>query len=313
LRAENPRRFTIREHTVPIPLRSAARRSRFVLPVVAVAMSVAVFGSAASATPTRQGDRHQVGRGETLSHVAERYGVSVDALVSANGLADPNVVYAGTWITIPSAGGGAGPSGATTHTVAAGQNLISIARTYGVSVDALASANGIANPDLVVIGRRLTVPAPGAAAPATGPATSQRWPARLRSNPSRQAWIPVFDTWAAAYGVPADLAKAVTWLESGWQNDVVSSTGALGIGQLMPDTVTFMRLLIGDPNLDPADPFDNIRMSVRYLAWLLQRTGGDAAWALGGYYQGMRSIELRGLYGETIAYINGVQQLRSRF
>jgi LysM repeat protein len=276
-------------------------------------MSVAVFGSSASATPTQDGDRHQVGRGETLSHVAERYGVSVHALVSANGLADPNVVYAGTWITVPAAGGGADPGGARSHTVAAGQNLISIARTYGVSVDALASANGITNPNLVVIGRRLTVPAPGGAAPASGPVTSQRWPARLRSNPSRQAWIPVFDTWAAAYGVPADLAKAVAWLESGFQNGVVSSTGAVGIGQLMPDTVTFMRLMIGDPSLDPADPFDNIRMSVRYLAWLLQKTGGNATWALGGYYQGLRSIELRGLYDETIAYVSGVQQLRARF
>jgi soluble lytic murein transglycosylase-like protein len=195
----------------------------------------------------------------------------------------------------------------------AGQNLISIARTYGVSVDALASANGITNPNLVVIGRRLTIPTARGAGPAAGPNESQRWPARLRSNPSRQAWIPVFDTWAAAYGVPADLAKAVAWLESGWQNGVVSSTGAVGIGQLMPDTVTFMRLLIGAPGLDPADPFDNIRMSVRYLAWLLKATGGDAAWALGGYYQGLRSIETRGLYGETVAYISGVQQLRSRF
>jgi len=277
--------------------------------------SAAPAAPAAPLTPAQSGDRHQVGRGETLSHVAERYGVSVDALASANGLTDPNVVYAGTWLTIPNArSGGAAPAAApSTHTVTAGQNLISIARTYGVSVDALASANGITNPDLVVIGRTLTVPATARAGPVTGPATSERWPSRLRSNPSRQAWIPVLDTWSAAYGVPADLAKAVTWLESGWQNEVVSSTGAVGIGQLMPDTVVFMRLLIGDASLDPADPHDNIRMSVRYLAWLLQKTGGNADWALGGYYQGMRSIELRGLYGETIAYISGVQQLRSRF
>ena len=93
----------------------------------------------------------------------------------------------------------------------------------------------------------------------------------------------------------------------------MSSTGAVGIGQLMPDTVVFMRLLIGVPGLDAANPHDNIRMSVRYIAWLLQATGGDASKAHGGYYQGMRWVESRDLYGETVAYINGVQQLRSRF
>jgi LysM repeat protein len=277
--------------------------------------SVAVFSASASAAPVQDGDRHQVGRGETLSRVAKRYGVSVDALVSANGLVDPNVVYPGTWLRIPATGTGAARSAdaPATHTVVAGQNLISIAGTYGVSVDALARANGITNPNVVVVGRRLTVPTTGRSAPAAEPVTSKNWPARLRSDPGRQAWIPVFDTWAAAYGVPADLAKAVAWLESGWQNGVVSSTGAVGIGQLMPDTVVFIRLLIGAAGLDPADPFDNIRMSVRYLAWLLRQTGGDAAWALGGDYQGLRSIESRGLYGETLAYIRGVQQLRSRF
>jgi LysM repeat protein len=252
-----------------------------------------------------------------LSHVAKRFGVSVDALAAANGLADPDVVYAGTWLTVPAGGGGAAaaPAPARAHLVVAGQNLSTIARTYGVSVDAITSANGIRDPDVVVIGRRLVIPTagPGRSAPAPGPATSERWPTRLRNSPDRQALVPVFDLWSARYGVPADLAKAVTWLESGWQPGVVSSTGAVGVGQLMPDTVTFMRLVIGDPSLDPAVAADNVRMSVRYLAWLLEQTGGDTTKALGGYYQGLRAVETRGLYAETIVYVDGVQQLRSRF
>jgi soluble lytic murein transglycosylase-like protein len=148
-----------------------------------------------------------------------------------------------------------------------GDNLATIAGRFGTSVSAIAKANGIANRHVIVIGRTLTIP---------GDARTANLPARLRASPDRLALRPTFERWAAAYGAPADLLEALCWMESGWQNGVVSSTGAVGIGQLMPDTIAFARASLGE-RLDPANPEHNIRMSAWFLSYLLQQTGGNAA------------------------------------
>lgn len=265
---------------------------------------------AAAAAPA--GTRHTVARGETLSHVARRYGTSVSALAAANGISDPNRVIAGTTLRVPGAGGAptgspSAPAGAS-HTVAAGEHLGAIAARYGVSTLDLARHNGIANPNLVRIGQRLQIPGGSPPAPTPG-----AYPKRILQNPDRAALIPVFDRWASHYGVPNDLLKAMTYLESGWQNHVVSSTGARGIGQLMPATVDFVsRVLIGTP-LDPGVPEHNIRMSARFLKYLLDQNGGDASLALASYYQGLRAVRERGIYPQTHAYVAGVLGFRDRF
>jgi soluble lytic murein transglycosylase-like protein len=183
-----------------------------------------------------------------------------------------------------------------TYVVARGDNLTTIAKRFGTTVPALASANGLDPERILHEGRRLVIPGPAAI------------------RPDRAALVPTFERWAAANGIPADLLMATSWMESGWQNHVVSRTGAVGIGQLMPDTVTFVReILIGVPSLDVRVPEDNIRMSARYLGWLLQRSGGDQTKALAGYYQGFRSVERRGMYAETVAYVRGVQALQQVF
>ncbi len=80
----------------------------------------------------------------------------------------------------------------------------------------------------------------------------------------------------------------------------------------MPDTTTWMReILIREP-LDPYDPNDSIRMSARYLQWLLDRTGGDVRLALGGYYQGLTSVRSRGLLAETERYVVDILSFRDR-
>ena len=212
-------------------------------------------------------------------------------------------------------------SGGGSHTVLPGETLSGIALQHGTTVSALVAANGLSDPDFVRDGTTLTLPSGGSAAVGTAPAGSApaptggastgNLPERLRESPSRQALIPVFDRWANANGVPADLLKAMTWLESGWQNGVVSHTNAVGIGQLMPDTVDFMEDLIG-ADLDPAVPEDNIRMSARYLRWLLGRYG-TAADALAAYYQGPSSVERNGTFDETDTYVANVLALRARF
>ncbi|HYD09810.1 MAG TPA: LysM peptidoglycan-binding domain-containing protein, partial [Acidimicrobiales bacterium] len=187
----------------------------------------------------------------------------------------------------------------------AGETLSGIAARYGTSVAAIVGANRIGNPNHVRIGSRLTIPN---APPATG------LPQRLAASPERRALIPVFQHWARANGIPEDLVMAVCWQESGWQNSVVSSAGAIGIGQLLPSTARHVaRDLIGNPGLDPRNPEDNIRMTARYLRWLLQKTDGDVDAALAGYYQGLGSVAAVGRLSSTDDYLAIVAALRPRF
>ncbi len=208
-------------------------------------------------------------------------------------------------LTAAQAATGSGP-GAATHRVVRGETLSSIARRHGVSVQGLARANRIANVHRIRAGARLVVPRSTAK-------VNRRLPLRLRQQPERLALLPRFDAEARRYGVPADLLKAVTWHESGWQNDKVSSTQALGIGQLMPDTVTFVNQRLLRARLDPRKPEHNIRMSARFLAYLLDRTDGDVPTAVASYYQGLASVSRRGPLPETERYVANVLVLRKNF
>jgi soluble lytic murein transglycosylase-like protein len=194
-----------------------------------------------------------------------------------------------------------------TYVVQRGDSLSSIAAHYGTSVQELARANRIGNRDLIVIGRQLVVPNTAGSGHAPGVL-----PARLRAHPDRLALRPLFEKWAAHYGVPADLIEALAWIESGWQTGVVSRTGAIGVGQLQPATVDFMQLLIG-MRLDPRSANDNIRMSARFLRYLLDRTGNNVPVSLAAYYQGLRSVTTGSMLPDTKQYVAAVQAVRPSF
>ena len=89
---------------------------------------------------------HIVQQGENLFRIALRHGVTVDALVAANSLSNPRLIYVGQRLVIPSAGSSTRPATSSVsgvHIVQRGENLFRIALRYGVTVDALAAANGI--------------------------------------------------------------------------------------------------------------------------------------------------------------------------
>ena len=111
-------------------------------------------GAARAATVT-------VAPGDTLGTIAARSGTSVAALARANGIADPNAIRAGQRLAVPGGGGSATGGGGSTYRVRPGDTLGGIAARHGVSVGALASANHIADPNLVPAGRRLVIPALG--------------------------------------------------------------------------------------------------------------------------------------------------------
>jgi LysM repeat protein len=112
-------------------------------------------------------DTVTVRRGDTLSSIAERHGLSLQALIDANPqLRDPDLIFVGQRIQLPAA--------ERTVTVQRGDTLSGIAARHGVSTAALARANGIQDPDLIFPGDRLRVPgeAPSTTSPSapTAPA-----------------------------------------------------------------------------------------------------------------------------------------------
>ncbi|MCS7038137.1 MAG: LysM peptidoglycan-binding domain-containing protein [Anaerolineae bacterium] len=97
---------------------------------------------------------HVVKRGETLSRIARRYGVSVADIVRVNGIANPNRIFPGQMLCIPEP-----PlTCQAIHVVRRGETLSAIARHYGVRVADIVRANGIRNPNRIFPGQRLCIP-----------------------------------------------------------------------------------------------------------------------------------------------------------
>lgn len=115
---------------------------------------------------------HIVRPGDTLYSIAARYGVSVTAIMQANGIKNPDRIFVGQTLVIPGCTPGPvtpippktpPPSGACTHVVKPGETLFGIARMYGTTVGAIQQANGIADPNRIFAGQTLAIPgcAPG--------------------------------------------------------------------------------------------------------------------------------------------------------
>jgi soluble lytic murein transglycosylase-like protein len=119
---------------------------------------------------------------------------------------------------------------------------------------------------------------------------------------------------ADANGVPAALAEAIAWQESGWNNDEVSSVGAVGVMQIIPTTWRWIdRYLTPTNPLGTASAAENIRAGTLLLRQLLSLTGGNEQLAVAGYYQGLASVRRVGMYPSTQQYVNDVMALAQRF
>ncbi len=116
---------------------------------------------------------HTVQPGETAWDIATQYGVTLEALVAANDLADPNRLEPGQQLVIPEGDDvraeESTPTGSSpetqdageeqrTHTVAAGDTLWDIAVEYDTTVDEIARLNGLDPEGVLTLGQQLLIP-----------------------------------------------------------------------------------------------------------------------------------------------------------
>ena len=281
------------------------------------------------AAPASAGVPHVVGPGETLWSIAASNGFSTRAFAAANGLSEDSQVVLGQTLQIPSiaeaAGALQGSAPASTaapaatgapkpmggYIVRAGDTLTALAARSGVSVQQMAAMNGLDPNGYLIAGSPLKLPT-GAPVPTTSAAPSTVPAASPAPTPGRVSHADIAAV-AARNGVPASLASAIGWQESGFNNAMVSSANARGVMQVMPGTWQWVQQNLAKRQLDPDNPIDNVGAGVLYLGRLLQESGGDPAMAAAGYYQGMASVRRIGMLPETRQYVNNVLALRSRF
>ncbi len=292
------------------------------------------------ATPALAHNSHKVGPGETLSQIAMDAGTSTAVLMAENGLSDPNRIRVGQVLSIPTTHKSSASAGTQSvvpqatpavavasggvYTVVRGDTLGGIAVKLKVRRASLMELNSIADPNRIRVGQVLNIPGSSAvpqvvpqAAPASPPSTAggsyPNMKSRITADAAKSGLIPHFEKWASVNGLAVDYLMAVAWHESGWNNTVVSSKGAVGIGQIMPRTGVWIASdLIGDPSLDSAVAEDNIRMSARYLRYLISYLGSEDL-ALAGYYQGPGAVKAGIRYSSTDHYVASVNANRRFF
>lgn len=188
------------------------------------------------------------------------------------------------------------PAHTVVHVVRPGDNLTALAARYHTTIAALAAENRIDPAKPIVIGERLRIPAV-TTAPSLGP---QRLDVRA-----------MLDTWSARLGVDPHLVRALAWMESGFQTDIVSDAGARGVLQTLPTTRAYVETVLAGRKI-PATVDGDIETGLLYLKHLLAVFNGDEHLALAGWYQGERAVKEHGVYNVSKPFVANVLALRAR-
>lgn len=164
-------------------------------------------------------DTYVIQKGDSLSKIAARHGMSSRDLAAINKITDPNKIRVGQKLILPPGSGVMStpapvpsassaprvstPSGAV-HVVQKGDSLSKIARQYGISAKDLAALNGISDPNRIRIGQKLNLPGANSAPvpPAPAPAPAPRRPEPRSPAPAPAPVVP------ESFSAPAPAAPA---------------------------------------------------------------------------------------------------------
>ncbi len=148
--------------------------------------------------PSTPAQEHTVAPGESLSAIAQAYGVNTADLMAANGVTDANAIYSGQRLLIPSQplGGGAvlqqiGPadSGYFFYTVQPGDTLSAIAKQFDSTMEALRTYNGLPDNETVYTGLELKIPFGPPALPLNLPPVPMSGTRFVVSLSRQQCWV----------------------------------------------------------------------------------------------------------------------------
>lgn len=146
--------------------------------VAPVAVAPAPVAAAPSGT-------YKIVAGDTINRIAAKFKIPAASLLAANGLGATSIIYAGRTLTVPGQSTAASVSQApiaavapvaavtpapaqanSPHIIKSGETIGSISRAYGVSVQAILSANGLGWSSIIYSGRSLVIPSVAVSTPA---------------------------------------------------------------------------------------------------------------------------------------------------
>ncbi|TDX02694.1 LysM peptidoglycan-binding domain-containing protein [Kribbella sp. VKM Ac-2566] len=273
---------------------------------------------------------YKVKEGDTLSHIAGRYGTTVSTLVALNKLpGNGNAIYAGEVLKVPGKGSTTTTTrtrsklGRVTYVVKPGDTVSGIAKRFKCSQANLLAANGLKAGARIYAGKPLQVPVKVRPKPRTdntfagrtyadhvvAAANRNRATLKKRKLPTRTQMRSLIVSTAKRYGVDPELALAVSWQESGWKQRVVSPANAIGAMQVIPSTGRFASRVVGR-ELDLLKPRDNVTAGVVLLSRLTGAAKLDIAVA--GYYQGLGGVKKNGMYADTKLYVKNVLRIKAQ-
>ncbi len=150
--SRRPRPYFVRMITV----RSSPLRWGMSLVIIALIVAQIGARTALAQEDAQDGPVYVVQDGDTLWSIAQRFGVSMDDLASANGIQNASLLKAGDKLVIPGLGGIQGEL--VTETLPYGETLRSLSRLYGVPLPLLARMNRISSPAQLFAGSTLILP-----------------------------------------------------------------------------------------------------------------------------------------------------------
>ena len=178
------------------------------------------------------------------------------------------------------------------YVVKPGDSLTAIARKHGTTLSTIARINKLDPHHVLLIGTKLRLPA----------SVSTTNVSTVRES---------LDRWSTHFGIDPRLARALAWMESGYNNTVVSSVGAQGVMQLLPSTWKYVETVLLGHKVDHG-PDGNVEVGVALLHHLLGAFQGNERLALAAWYQGERSVLKTGAFKESKIFVADVEALKAR-